>query len=79
MACITRLTRRWSDATGDGVILRHLVEADWPGYFDWAERRADLAVERPPWPRPSAAGPRRSWPPSGYWPTSGTSSRCRSW
>eukprot|EP00969_Alexandrium_andersonii_P243864 10773765-Alexandrium_andersonii.AAC.1 len=48
MARLARLTRRWSDATGDGAILRHLVEADWPGYYDWADARADLTVARPP-------------------------------
>eukprot|EP00969_Alexandrium_andersonii_P193832 8561927-Alexandrium_andersonii.AAC.1 len=42
LARITRLTQRWSDATGDKVILRRLVERDWPGYYDWADRRADL-------------------------------------
>eukprot|EP00969_Alexandrium_andersonii_P068562 3024824-Alexandrium_andersonii.AAC.1 len=51
MSQVARLVVCWSDATGDGVILRHLVEADRPGYFDWAERRADLSADpagRPP-------------------------------
>eukprot|EP00969_Alexandrium_andersonii_P069584 3069687-Alexandrium_andersonii.AAC.1 len=50
MSRIARLVDRWSDNAGDGVILRWKVEADWPGYSDWAEHRADLLdpADRPP-------------------------------
>eukprot|EP00969_Alexandrium_andersonii_P060471 2662497-Alexandrium_andersonii.AAC.1 len=46
---MARLHDRWTMA-GDRHICRELVEADWPGYYDWADRRADMRMshDRPP-------------------------------
>eukprot|EP00969_Alexandrium_andersonii_P270539 11957950-Alexandrium_andersonii.AAC.1 len=49
MSRIGRLIDRWSEH-GDGRVLRWKVQADSPGYCDWADRRANLRdpADRPP-------------------------------
>eukprot|EP00969_Alexandrium_andersonii_P085863 3786067-Alexandrium_andersonii.AAC.1 len=44
MSRIMRLQERWT-AVGGRDIERDLVEQDWPGYYDWAARRADIRFE----------------------------------
>eukprot|EP00969_Alexandrium_andersonii_P345205 15259749-Alexandrium_andersonii.AAC.1 len=53
MSRLARLVDRWSER-GDRHILKWKVEVDWPGYYDWADRRADLREPRG-WPPPVPA------------------------
>eukprot|EP00969_Alexandrium_andersonii_P227474 10045952-Alexandrium_andersonii.AAC.1 len=57
MSRLMRLHERWTER-GDRHISRDLVEADWPGYYDWADRRGDLRMPHdraPPIPAEIAA------------------------
>eukprot|EP00969_Alexandrium_andersonii_P015983 699316-Alexandrium_andersonii.AAC.1 len=56
MSRLVRLQQRWTEP-GARHISRRLVEADWAGYHDWADRRGDIRVDadRAPAPPPEIA------------------------